>query len=470
MAAAILLFWSFPAWIGKLTAPVITTILRWAIFIGGVFLAARIFGNKGQRRTYLVALLLSLTLLLGWWIDRWVGIIFITLPILFAFFWTVQQAAQISLPASPAGSRDGWTKTKLLLSYSCGIQRPMFMGDDEKKKAPEKRIDGKPGSKLPGLIWMPSHAVVGISSGNKFERVEGPGSVYTDKFEQPFQAVDLRSQLWSSEIDVMTRDGIGFRLEVHACFRIDPRTWSDEEYNRLKQQNSFLRGGNSFKNAKNHYRYVPARVMAALGTTAIKKQETDTILYWDDRVAGVIEEATRNSVSEVDLDDLWSPTEDGQSAQFQLAGQIQNRASPLLQRTGVQLESIRIDRIVFPEGKKQPELDQVSTRKLASWSDRWEGERSNILAEAQAESERIQQEARAYAESMLLSSIAEGLEKTQKIHPRLPRYVIAMRFLSALQEYIHRQKDDDGRIEETENLLLQWQKKYSDSDQDGERS
>ena len=89
------------------------------------------------------------------------------------------------------------------------------------------------------------------------------------------------------------------------------------------------------------------------------------------------------------------------------------------------------------------------------------------MAEAKAESERAQQEARAYAEALLLNSIAEGLQKTHEINPNLPRFVIAMRFLSALQDYVHTQplEGKDGeeikrRMSELQNEFMNWQERY----------
>jgi hypothetical protein len=82
------------------------------------------------------------------------------------------------------------------------------------------------------------------------------------------------------------------------------------------------------------------------------------------------------------------------------------------------------------------------------------------LAEAQAESAYAQQEARAYAQSILLDSIAQGLQKAQKMHPDLPRYIIAMRFLSSFQDYIQKQPAERG-IDELQSHYTELQKQLS---------
>jgi hypothetical protein len=106
--------------------------------------------------------------------------------------------------------------------------------------------------------------------------------------------------------------------------------------------------------------------------------------------------------------------------------------------------------------------DDISDQQISTWESEWERKRSDILAEAQAEAERSQQEAHAYAESLLLNSIAEGLQKTGEMHPRLPRYVIAMRYLSALQDYIHKQPIEGESIAERDNKMAEQDKKIKE--------
>ena len=71
-------------------------------------------------------------------------------------------------------------------------------------------------------------------------------------------------------------------------------------------------------------------------------------------------------------------------------------------------------RCKFQFFKQDNEIDEISKQQLATWSSEWERKRIRILSEAEAESEHSQQEARAYAESLLLNSIAEGYKKQRK--------------------------------------------------------
>ena len=113
-------------------------------------------------------------------------------------------------------------------------------------------------------------------------------------------------------------------------------------------------------------------------------------------------------------------------------------------------------------------MTEYQNNRSRTWGSEWERKRTNILADAQAELDRSQQEARAYAEAILLSSIADGLKKAGEIDPKLPHYVISMRFLSALQDLIHQQAageasdpENTKKMAEAQTRLRDWQNRIS---------
>jgi hypothetical protein len=164
-------------------------------------------------------------------------------------------------------------------------------------------------------------------------------------------------------------------------------------------------------------------------------------------------------ISQKNLDELWRPAGNKKftNALEKIANEIKENTNLIFRAKGILLVVARIVNFRFPSDNDQ--LDEISKQQLATWSFEWERKRSNILSEAQAESEHTQQEARAYAESLLLNSIADGLQKAKDIDPNLPRYVIAMRFLSSLQDYVHKQTDEKSR-EELQNNLKEWQEQF----------
>jgi hypothetical protein len=198
------------------------------------------------------------------------------------------------------------------------------------------------------------------------------------------------------------------------------------------------------------------------------KSTGDVPIYWDQWVLSVIEDETRQVISQKSIDELWRPQEDkkGANALDVIAERIKGNAYLPLRAAGILVLVARVVNFRFPSEKGQ--LDRISEQQIATWGSEWERKRTNILADAQAESERSQQEARAYAESLLLNAIAEGLQKTEEIDPNLPHYVIAMRFLSALQDLAHQQAtgeesnpENARRIAEVQAHLRDWRNQLS---------
>jgi regulator of protease activity HflC (stomatin/prohibitin superfamily) len=79
--------------------------------------------------------------------------------------------------------------------------------------------------------------------------------------------------------------------------------------------------------------------------------------------------------------------------------------------------------------------DAISDQQLQTWKSYWARRANETMAEGEAEAARLQEEARAYAQSVLLRALAEGIKQTT---PEISRYVIAIRFISAIQELMKR--------------------------------
>jgi len=164
---------------------------------------------------------------------------------------------------------------------------------------------------------------------------------------------------------------------------------------------------------------------------------------WDDHVLGVAEQAAREVLAERSIEDLWKARENENSgAAEEIARELKGLIDGTLRTHGIELINAKAIKFSFKNGNPKEE-DKISEQQLATWSVEWERQRSMTLASGQAEAERLQQEARAYAHSILLTAIAEGLQQARAIHPNLPRYVIAMRFVGALEEMLEQQPETD---------------------------
>ncbi|MGC1377518.1 MAG: hypothetical protein WA821_14895 [Anaerolineales bacterium] len=438
-------------WIG------VFTLFRWVELSGLLFFVAHMFGHENGETRWMYSTGGHIAVVFAGLIffNRWVGLLFFSVPVLAAYYFSLYNMAVILLPASnPEDRAERWKRFVILAAYAWGIQFPLIVVGGHAWAKLETRIPGDASQDypVPGLVWTHSHQVVAITGGTKFKRLDGPGVVFTGKAERPFQVFDLRLQTRTNEIEVVSKDGISFKARVVAAFRLDADAWDQETYEKLRRLNPILRGADKPSYTLGSFPFSHLRIQATLGVTSSKAAAGDHLIYWDQWVLNVVEDAARKVLSQKNLDELWRPAKDEKFANAldKIADEIKANASLTIRSAGILLLSARVVNFSFPGEHDQ--VDDISKQQITTWSSEWEGKSSNILAEAQAESEYAQQEARAYAQSVMLNAIAEGLQQTQEIDPNLPRYVIAMRFLNALQDFVHQQPDD--RIpEELQNHL-----------------
>jgi len=416
------------------------------------------------RRGFLTYLGHVSILLLGYLIDRWVGVLLISFPLLLTNYYCLYHLAMAIIPAAnpdaPLFRRtkfidshsEKWQRFKIMFWYLWGLQYPLLVVTDTIGRQIETRV---PGSQFrrglaPGLIWLRSNQAVGLTTGPKFARAEGPGPVFTRHFERPVDVVDLRTQLRTAEVEAVTKDGNPVKAILFTAFAIDRQEWTTDEYHRLLKANPILEKGRKLDQHSGNYPYNQARIQAALGTTAqaasAAEAEVQTI-HWDDWVLNRLEEATRLVLSQRNLDELWRPRSDGlgKNALDEIGSEIKSLMVSPLQENGIQLFTARVVNYVFP--KEHP----VINRQIETWKVSWENRAAQTLAEGQAEAERLEREARAYARSMFLTLVADGLEKARLVNTDMPKHVVALRIIGAMEELLKRQPGVASK--ETQDLL-----------------
>ncbi len=499
---------------------------RWIIVVTIFTFLAWLLGHEHGNNRWLRSVLTIVAMIaLGWLVNFWMGILFLSVPMIAVYYSALRDLALIVMPASnPEDKVEQKKRINAFISYAWGTQSPMTVVNDHAWKKYDPRIPGDITwnfsefplpliNKLdrPGVVWTRSHQTVAISGGTQFKRIENPGISFTGRLERLDQVFDLRTQLRSREIEVVSKDGIRFIARYFTAFRIDNENWIEETYSKLRALNLNLRGANRLSYTQGSFPFSHLRVQATLGVTSTKVSEGTPLIYWDQWVMNVIEDQTRKVISQKNLDEMWRPANDYKFANAMdvIADEIKGNAEMTLRVAGILLFVARVVNFSFPtkkdsedsaqdkkseddapykkkdeakekndeaaKQKKKKELDEISRQQIATWGSEWERRRHSILAEAEAEAERAQQEARAYAESLLLNSIAEGLQKTHEINPELPRHVIAMRFLSSLQDYVHKEleeeEEEEGpgqssekkKREKLSRYLQEWQEMYFSS-------
>ncbi|MBN2385412.1 MAG: hypothetical protein JXB85_00200 [Anaerolineales bacterium] len=439
-------------------------LIAFALFLffimGGAFIGLSTFEKCGPRGliTYCLHWLIFLV---GWLFGKWLGIYFLSLPLLLFYYYFLFHIALVVVPASEPGNFKEWfQRMAYFFWYTWGIHYPGWVVASSTARVAENRIKGSQfnPSTIPGLVWANSHQVVGLTTGISFSRIPAPGTVFTGAFESPFNGiVDLRTQLRTFWIDLVSSDGIPYKALLFTSFGVDRDRWDRGTINRLKREDRLLKDARELDCGEGSYPISTLRVRTLLSTTGIRTNDIGSAksatTYWDELVMYQIEKAASEVLSQRRFDALWLPPDDhaGSSAADDIAGAIKDQCFFDLLCRGVRLFSCRLVNFEFSREKVQ-ELGEVERQQIAAWQADWQRDTMEVRAQGKAEAELLRQEARSFAYANLLTAVAEGLQETQFPNPDLPRSVIAMRFIGALEEMLQQQPEGDEKSEATASM------------------
>jgi hypothetical protein len=301
---------------------------------------------------------------------------------------------------------------------------------------------------FPGMIRTDTHQVVGIMNGKNF-RVEGPGVIFTKKGDEPFEVVDLRTRTRKNPIHAFSKEGIPFLAEVSVTFMIDRDDWNLGLFHQLGKANTLLNKGKDIvRNPGLSFPYSPARVEAAIRLRSKSSQPNGEIERWDDYVLAKAEQAALEALAERSIKDLWQARENENSnASEAITANIKNLIENHLRENGIRLLSVKATGFKFSDQKDtnhkdSTKKDEVIEQQIATWAVERDRELNIALADAKAEAERIEREARVYAESVLLTAIMEGLDQAREHHQGKDPDAIAQVYLDALKKMIEQQSVD----------------------------
>ncbi len=447
------------------------SVFRWILLYLLVSIILYLLTKKHSGNRGVITGLVVLTIgLFGWWYDHWLGILLISLPIFCVLLYLTYRLAQVVLPSSdPEVKKEPWHKFRSFLEYLLGIQYPFWVipKSASREIATPIQGDNAKGFSGPGTVWTHSHQVVGISAGTEFNRVDGPGLIFTKKFERPVAVVDLRTQLRTSEVDTTTKDGVPIRVMLFTSFIIDhdewpKKGWRAEDRKRLEEDfkaNPLLQGGLRVDKKIGSFAYSSARIKSVLSTTGVNtdlpSDDPNVTIFWDEWALKQIESATRLIVASRTIDELWRPIDNkaGASALDEIAEQIKKIVEPELRRVGINLFSSRIVNFVLDD------KSQIRKQQLETWKTLWSSRITAAHADAEASYREEIEKAHAYAKSEILGAIAESIEKARAINVDLPRHVIALYYIHAIEEIIRKQpefgsQEAKERLEIVKQLLL----------------
>jgi hypothetical protein len=429
------------------------SVFRWVLIFLLVppyfYLATRKYSGQRGLYTTLVILIIGL---FGWQFEKWIGIALVSVPIYGILLYLLYHLSQVILPsADPDDKKEQNLKFRALLTYLIGAQFPVWIAKESAGREFETRIKGNnfSGGIEPGIVWTHSHQVAGISAGIEFAQVEGPGIIFTKIYDRPVALVDLRTQIRTVEFDAITKDGIAFRAFMFTAFVIDFEDWPKKNWRQadLEQmandirQNPYLEKGIKIDQKIGSYHYSTARVKSVLSTAGIntnpKDGEAGPIVNWDDWILKQVENAARQVLSQRALNELWRPVDNkaGAGALDEISVQIRKIVEPKLRRAGINLFGCRVVNFNLPEDSL------IRKQQIDSWKSLWDQRITAARSEAAAIREEEIEKAHAYAKSEILDAIADSIEKARALHPDLPRHVIALYYIHAIENIVQRRPE-----------------------------
>jgi len=414
--------------------------IRWVtLYIVAFSWSYRVSYEKSGWRGARFVLFILTVILIGWFYDHWFGIVFMSIPVLLIYLYFIDKVAQVILPASnPEDKVEARKKARIFLAYLFGVQHSIWMAEAKTGRNFKERLKGNDSNSIgkPGIVWSWPHQIAGISKGVRSHKVEGPGLIFIDPFEAPVALVDLRMQSRVCTVNTVTKDGIEVPTIVFTAFAIDKRDPPPSYPTKHKLDNL---GSLNIDHADGSFPYSSGRVLKSLTTTGVhnpRRDETEAkrelSWSWDAWVVKQVEQVTRLVVAERSLDELWRPKHDDlrASALDEIAIHMQGLLAPQLTEVGINLITVRIVNFNIPQDHP------IVQKNINIWRSYWERQ----IAESNAAIETIYREeiekAHAYSKSLLLSAIADSVNKARKINEALPRHVIAQYFIHALEEYI----------------------------------
>jgi hypothetical protein len=462
---------------------IVNLILYAMPYLVGLLIWAGTHKNSGFRGlfTYVLHLLI---LVFGLVRGGLIGLFYISLPLLVFYYYFLIHVAMVVVPApNPRDRREWFRRVFYFFFYVWGSQYPGWAVTGSTGRNIDTRIKGNQFDQFspPGLVRAYSHQVVGLTTGINFSRAEAPGTVFTRPSERPIDGViDLRTQLRTFWIDVVSSDGIPYKAQLVTTFVVDKEKWDYQTLHRLYLEEHLLKDAGEPDITEGSFPFSRLRIRALLSATGIRSSEIDPAneepadmdeekidqknpepTYWDELVAYQVEKTASDVLSQKRFDELWLPADDyeGACAADDIARAIRDRCSFDLLCWGVRFLSCQLVNFEFTREKLQ-QPGEVELKQIAAWQADWQHDTIETRAQANAEAELLQQEARAYAYANLLTAIAEGLQETKGLDSSLPRNLIALRFIGALEEMLQRQPGEDGKSE-TSSALNQWKIRLS---------
>jgi hypothetical protein len=219
---------------------------------------------------------------------------FVTIPPILAVVLVMRAAPNI-IPAAPDQPKRTLRLLQQFIGFFTTFPKPSWVIEDGQVKM---RIKGNPFFGVgPGWLMTEPENLVVLKGGTDIKRVVGPGTLFTEATESPYEVIDLRNQIRLTRIDARTQDGIEVNLPISSLFRIDPG------YKTITLEGLAKQEPWPYRNQRDVYQIVFYEEVDPTGKTPL---EAHQVRPWDDIPLKAAINRVKQVIPEYSLEQLYS--------------------------------------------------------------------------------------------------------------------------------------------------------------------
>lgn len=251
---------------------------------------------------------------------------------------------------------------------------------------------------------LPSHQVLALTKGPKFERAAGPGYVHLARGESVTQVINLRKQARSLPVKAMTRDGIPIETSVNVIFQVE-----------MKEPSAVT---------TLPYPYDPG---AIFGVNYISNYRSENgILSWGDRIARTAAGILIDELAQYTLDELYRPAQASFPPRQRIVGRMKQKLKTEFESRGVNILAAGPGRLEVP--------DEVVEQLISNWQTEWQRRINKIEAATENAAMQRLRLAQARAEIEIIAAITESIQAMQSTGDGHLTDIVTIRMLEAMRE------------------------------------
>ncbi len=213
----------------------------------------------------------------------------------------------------------------------------------------------------PSRLSVKAGTAVVTERGAGFGRMLGPGDWVLAPFERVCAVFDLRTQVFNSPEDTLTKDGIPTRVNVSSVFRITKHMEGDPVLEAAPPGlGTGLRSLLSARPAQPAVDPLPASREALRILTYDLAVQPDAKPSWKKTIHGQVSGSVRDTLARQWLDHLFSPWDPERHPRREISQEVRKNSSDALAKLGIDLVNCGFDIAAMPR-----EVDE-------QWRDRWQ--------------------------------------------------------------------------------------------------